>query len=334
MRAVVRQGDITFVQAWPTPAAPNNDEVIVSVGAASINPVDYKAPKLVVGAVVGLDFAGTVSHIGPSPTHDFKVGDVVFGSSKGSLADAILAKATSIARIAKGQSLLAAASMPVTYLTSLQALRDKGGLQKGGRVLIIGASGGCGIAALQLSKWIGASEIVAVCSGRNAELVRQHGATKVVDYTTTSLLDVYPESSTPDSDKFDVVFDAATNSGAGEDYKATGVALCATGDAARRHGQYVAINGAVDMWLRAFTIGQKANQHLFLTDTNTADLALLASLASAEDGVAALVPVIDSVHPFTPEGVSAAFARLKTRRAAGKVVVDVGSRPPAANLTK
>ena len=63
MRAVVRQGDITFVQAWPTPAAPNNDEVIVSVGAASINPVDYKAPKLVVGAIVGLDFAGTVSHI-------------------------------------------------------------------------------------------------------------------------------------------------------------------------------------------------------------------------------------------------------------------------------
>jgi NADPH:quinone reductase-like Zn-dependent oxidoreductase len=188
---------------------------------------------------------------------------------------------------------------------------------------------------------MGASEIVAVCSGRNAKLVQKHGATKVVDYTTTSLRDVYPLS-TPDSEKFDVVFDAATNSGAGEDYKEIGVALCATGNGssqlstsgagaggARRHGQYVAINGAADMWLRMFTVGQKANQHLFLTDTNSADLSLLASLA-ASDGAAAppVSPVIDSIHPFTPDGVAAAFARLQTRRAAGKIVVDVGSHPP------
>jgi NADPH:quinone reductase-like Zn-dependent oxidoreductase len=140
MRAVVRQGGITFVPNWPSPPAPNADEVVVRILAAGINPVDYKAPKLILGSVVGLDFAGTVTHIGKNPAHDFQVGDVVYGSSKGSLADFLLAKATSIARIANGQSVIAAAAMPVTYLTSLQALRDKGGLQKGGRVLVIGAT--------------------------------------------------------------------------------------------------------------------------------------------------------------------------------------------------
>ncbi len=107
-----------------------------------------------------------------------------------------------------------AAAMPTAYLTGLQGLRDKGGLKAGDKVLVIGASGGCGLAGISLAKHLGAKEIVAVCSGKNKAVVRERGATKVVDYTTEDL----GNASDLPKNSFDLVYDTASGSGAGEDY--------------------------------------------------------------------------------------------------------------------
>merc|ERR1712166_1126546 len=120
-----------------------------------------------------------------------------------------------------------AAAMPTAYLTALQGLRDHGKLLEGGKVLVIGASGGTGLPALELAKAMGASEIVGVCSGRNRELVMEHGATRVIDYNTDKL----------NGGPFDVIYDAATASGAGEDYKASSKALLVP-----KTGTYVPLN--------------------------------------------------------------------------------------------
>lgn len=325
MPAVIREGNnLVFreaaVGAPPTPSKP--DEILVKIGAAAINPVDYKAGTMLLGKIAGLDFAGTVEAVAAGATHGIAAGDRVYGTTRGSLATHALCQAAALAKAPAGLSMVEAAAMPTTYLTSHQALTRHGQLKEGGRVLVIGASGGCGTAALQLARAMKAAAVVAVCSGKNAEYARGHGATRVVDYTAERLPDVYPAATTGNEELFDVVYDCATNSGGGEDYHALAQPLlCAADDAAgRAHGQYVAINGAAGMWFRHFSgIGQKKNQHLFLTDANTADLAHLAGLAEAKT----ITPVIDTTYPFTAAGVDEAFAKLKSRRTVGKVVVDV-----------
>ena len=331
MRAVVREwGNIVFKNMLDIPSC-GSKEVLVRVKSAAINPVDYKAPKLILGPVVGLDFAGVIESVG-SNVNKFVVGDEVYGKAKGSLADFTIANSEEIALKPKNLSFSQSAAMALTYLTSLQALRDYGGLKKDGRVLIIGASGGCGIAALQLAKSMGAGKIVAVCSGKNTELVKSHGADEVIDYTQHNVVNYFrsnsPNGEIDDSQKFDVIYDAASNSGAGEDYKPCAAHLLCKETPSKGHGQYVAINGGIEMWLRLFTIGQKKNQHLFLTNFNTADLEHLSKLS--EDGWTdangeqkRITPSVANLFTFSSENVEKGFDLLKSRRAAGKIVFDM-----------
>jgi NADPH:quinone reductase-like Zn-dependent oxidoreductase len=140
-------------------------------------------------------------------------------------------------------------------------------------VLVIGASGGCGSAGVQLAKALGAREVVGVCSGKNAELVRAQGADRVVDYQTQRLAD--------EAADYDVVYDTATSSGAGENYRAAGRALLAPATLERRP-QYMTINGGFSVWLRKFIGWEEQDTHLVLTDANTKDLEELARMADGE----------------------------------------------------
>eukprot|EP00802_Teleaulax_amphioxeia_P017590 Tamp_17752.p1 GENE.Tamp_17752~~Tamp_17752.p1 ORF type:complete len:391 (-),score=91.40 Tamp_17752:198-1223(-) len=334
MCAVVRTGaGLTFVESHPAPRAPkaNSDEVIVRVHAAAINPVDYKAPKALLGPVAGLDLAGVVEAVGAGHTGSLKVGDEVFGTAKGSLAERVLANAGALARKPSTASFIEAAALPTAYLTSLQGLRDHGGLREGARVLIIGASGGCGTAGLQLARRLGASHVAGVCSGKNVEYVKQNGAHRTIDYTSERIEALFGKQAAND-DRFDVVYDCATNSGAGEDYKAQALQCLK-----QPSGQYVAINGALGMWLRLFTgWGQRKNEHLFLTNVNTADLEYLASLVDAPAATGATVKaVIFRELPFSAAGVDEGFQLLKSRRAVGKIVFDIAASkaapPPPAS---
>jgi NADPH:quinone reductase-like Zn-dependent oxidoreductase len=198
MRAVVRDAygmpDSLELREIPTPI-PAENEVLVRVRAASVNPVDWYGvsgtpyfgrPQM--GLLkpkenrVGTDFAGEVEAVGKAVT-SFRSGDEVFGARTGAFAEYVTVRADrAIAPKPQGMSFEEAAAVPVAAITALQGLRDKGRLEAGQEVLINGASGGVGTFAVQIAKALGGG-VTAVCSTRNVELARSLGADHVVDYT-------------------------------------------------------------------------------------------------------------------------------------------------------
>jgi alcohol dehydrogenase len=129
--------------------------------------------------IVGFDFAGVVVAVGPKVTR-FKVGDEVFGDKgnvQSAFAEYCVCDESNAALKPKSLSFLEAASMPLTALTSLQALRDHGRVGRGSVVVIRGASGGTGAVALQIAKHLGASSIIAISS--QVDLCMRLGATEV-----------------------------------------------------------------------------------------------------------------------------------------------------------
>ena len=140
-------------------------------------------------------------------------------------------------------------------------------------------------------------------SGKNRELVLREGATVHVDYKTTNFADRYGASA-KDNERFDVVYDCASERG-GVIYRTAAVAClrAANTEEGRKHGQYVAINGPASMWLRMFTIGQKKNEHLFGVSANTKDLNLLAHLVDDgwSDGTQRLNPIVMKVLSLTSQ---------------------------------
>src|ERR1700730_6547080 len=175
----------------PTPA---DNEVLVRVRAASVNPADgqkkrdswngrlsggLRKPK---NTRFGTDFAGVVEAVGKNVS-DFKADDEVFGAKNGAVAEYICVKANRVVVLKpRNISFEQAGSVAIAALTALQGLRDQGHIQAGQKVLINGASGGVGTFAVQLAKAFGA-EVTAVCSTRNVELARRIGADHVIDYT-------------------------------------------------------------------------------------------------------------------------------------------------------
>jgi NADPH:quinone reductase-like Zn-dependent oxidoreductase len=171
---------------------PQDGEVLVKVHAASVNATDWHAmrgkpirtwrgglrkPK---DRRLGIDLAGQVEAVGSNVTH-FQVGDDVFGIGRGAFAEYACAAENLLAPKPADLSYEAAAAVPVAAVTALQALRDKGQIRSGQRVLILGASGGVGSFAVQIAKAFGA-EVTAVCSTRNVDQARSLGADHVIDY--------------------------------------------------------------------------------------------------------------------------------------------------------
>ncbi|MGH2736086.1 MAG: NAD(P)-dependent alcohol dehydrogenase, partial [Actinomycetota bacterium] len=137
-----------------------------------------RAPK---NPVRGSDEAGVVAAVGKDVTR-FQPGDEVFGIGKGSYAEYAPALEHKLAPKPANLSFEQAAVVPISGLTALQAVRDKGQVQPGQKVLIIGASGGVGTFAVQIAKSFGA-EVTGVCSTTKVEMVRSLGADHVIDYT-------------------------------------------------------------------------------------------------------------------------------------------------------
>ena len=143
-----------------------------------------RAPK---ARVPGLDVAGRVEAVGKDATQ-FQPGDEVFGICSGSFAEYAGAREEQVAPKPANLTFEQAAAVPVSAVTALQGLRDKGKVQPGQKVLIIGAAGGVGTFAVQLAKAFGA-EVTGVCSTTKADLVRSIGADDVIDYTRDDFAD-------------------------------------------------------------------------------------------------------------------------------------------------
>src|ERR1700737_779191 len=175
---------------------PTDDQILVRVRAASVNPYDWHfiegTPKIMRMMGVGLrkpkdtrlgvDFAGTIESVGKNVTQ-FKPGDDVFGGRGGAFAEFVCRRpGGAVALKPASITFEQAASVNIAGITALQALRDKGKVQPGQKVLINGASGGVGTFAVQIAKSLGA-DVTGVCSTRNFDLVRSLGADHVIDYT-------------------------------------------------------------------------------------------------------------------------------------------------------
>jgi NADPH:quinone reductase-like Zn-dependent oxidoreductase len=148
--------------------------------------------------VPGRDVAGVVAEVGSQVT-TVAVGDEVVGTADGSFAELAVVPQSRLARKPATLSFEEAATLPVSGLTALQAVRDAGRIGAGDRVLVIGASGGVGSYATQIAAAYGA-DVTGVASGGKADLVRSLGATRVIDYTRDDL---------DDGTRYDVVLDIA-----------------------------------------------------------------------------------------------------------------------------
>ncbi|MEM6581451.1 MAG: NAD(P)-dependent alcohol dehydrogenase [Pseudomonadota bacterium] len=298
---------------------PAEDEVLVKVAAASVNPLDYHfmrgSPyimRLMLGtgapdnARFGRDFAGTVVATGSEVTR-FAPGDRVFGGTDGAFGEYITRPETgSIAPIPEGVGFEDAAAIPIAGVTALQALRDHGQLEPGQRVLINGASGGVGTYAVQMAKAMGA-HVTAVCSGRNVELVRSIGADEVINYKEESYLD----SGQP----FDLIVDMVGNHSPMENQSIL-----------TPEGKLVIVGGDKGNWIAPFVVpiqalvsNQFVDQELksFTAVMDSDDLVAVANMVA--DGE--VVTVVDSQYPLSD--TAQAMRRSESRRARGKIIIEV-----------
>ncbi|MHC4341186.1 MAG: NAD(P)-dependent alcohol dehydrogenase [Planctomycetota bacterium] len=247
--------------------------------------------------ILGHDVAGTVEAVGGKVTQ-FQPGDEVFGESNGAGAFAEYVCVPDHALVLKPASLTyeEAAAVPVSALTALQGLRDKGRIQPGQRVLINGASGGVGSFAVQIAKSFGA-EVTGVCSTRKLEMVRSIGADQVIDYSQ--------EDFTKGDRRYDLVLDNVGN---------RPLADCRR--TLRPEGIYVAVSGAPtrSLWV-AMTGGKRMVS--FISQPNQKDLDFIKELL--ETGK--VTPVIDRRYPLRE--VPMAMRYFGEGHVQGKVVITV-----------
>ncbi|KAI9015342.1 putative zinc-binding oxidoreductase [Hyaloraphidium curvatum] len=315
MRAAVVTGappsGISVSSAPDPPSPPPAGRLLVRVAAAGINPVDYKLASMPLvgwfrkGSIAGLDFSGVVERVPEGYAGEWKVGDAVFGFASGTLAEYLVANETEVARKPEKLGHVEAAALPTAAVTSLQALRTAG-VKEGSQVLVIGASGGCGSTGVQLAKVMGAT-VTGICSAASAAFVGSLGADTVVDYADKAALDALAAAP-----KFDAVYDTVT-SPEDADYSFLSPAL-------KKGGRWVAINGFARDWARRFLpfVGERAGYSLILTQHVGKDVEEVGKYAAE----GRLKAAVEGTYRLAAEGeVAEAFARLKSRRTKGKLVV-------------
>lgn len=325
MKAAIRTGlmgkTISFTTNHKEPKfnPKNSKKLKVKINAAAINPVDYKMPRMVLGKVIGFDFCGTVQEIGSQVTK-FAVGDQVYGVTMGSLAEYAISEEDVVAKKPSHLTCAECGALGVAYQSSLQCLRvgnliDSNGSETSGKdksLLVIGASGGCGVAGLQLAKGLGVTRIVGICSGKNSDLVKEEGATEVIDYTNETQMTEFLEGN---KGQFDCVLDCATGSGGGEDYWNSSISLLK-----KDTGHYTTLNGSPSKWIGSMTGRLNERETLLLMKPNGEDLELIATLLGRIDAK----PIITQ-SGFTENEVLEGLKKLKGRRVTGKLVFDINS---------
>jgi NADPH:quinone reductase-like Zn-dependent oxidoreductase len=262
----------------------------------------FRAPKA--PGVLGSDVAGVVEGVGKD-VKGFEVGDEVFGVAKGSYAEYAVARAEKLALKPTNLTFEQAAAVPTSAVTALRGLRDKGRMQPGQKVLIIGASGGVGTYAVQLAKSFG-GEVTGVCSTTKVDLVQSIGANRVIDYTRENFADGVL--------RYDLILDIGGNSSLARLRRALtpkGTLVIVGGET---DGRWL---GGVDRQLRAqllsLFVGQKLGTFIAVVEGD--DLLVLKDLIEAGE----IRPIVD--RAFSLDEVPKAISYLIEGHARGKVVI-------------
>ena len=326
MKAIVRDSygspgvlELTDIDK-PEPA---DDEVLLRVHAASVNPADWhilrgapyiarmqfglRKPK---DRVLGCDVAGHIEAVGKNVTM-LQPGEEVFGSpfmhGLGAFAEWVCISEDLLAPKPAALSFEQAAAVPLAASTALQALRDHGRIEPGHKVLIIGASGGVGTFAVQIAKYFDA-EVSGVCSARNVDMVRSLGADHVIDYTQ--------EDFTQSGQKYDLIFQLAGTRPPSECRRALtskGTLILSSGES---DGRWI---GPVGRIIKALVLSPFVSQKMasFTVKPNKEDLRFLKQLIEA----GTLTPVIDRTYSLSE--IPEAIRYLEEGHARGKVVITV-----------
>ncbi len=297
---------------------PGDSEVLIRVRAASLNPLDWhfmrgmpyplrmmtglrrpKDPRL------GVDVAGQVEAVGRNVTQ-FKPGDEVFGSCRGAIAEYTCASEAALVRKPDNVTFDEAAAVAVAAITALQALRDKGQIQPGRKVLINGAAGGVGTFAVQIARSFGA-DVTGICSTRNVEMVLSIGADRVIDYTR--------EDFTESGRRYDILLDCIGNH-----------SLSACRRVLNPKGVYISVGGPSEPWMIGTMAGWIADLMyswfvsqkmivFFLAKLNKDDLTVMQELLAGGK----VRPVIDKRYSLSE--VREAVRYLETGHVRGKLIV-------------
>ena len=300
----------------PTPA---DYEVLVRVHAAAINPLDWHymrgSPYFMrlgsglgrpTDTRLGVDFAGTVEATGSNVTR-FKPGDEVFGGRMGAFGEYVIVREDrGMVLKPSDVSFEQAAAVPIAAVTALQALRDKGWIQPGQKVLINGASGGVGTFAVQIARAFGA-DVTGVCSTRNMEMVRSIGADHVFDYTK--------EDYTDSGQHYDLIVDMVGNH-----------SLLANRQVLKPEGKFVIIGGAKGNWfaplmnpIKAAIMSPFVDQEfgMMIARMDNEDLSILGELMQSGK----VTSVIDRRYRLSE--VADAIRYSEEGHARGKIIIDL-----------
>ena len=288
---------------------PGDNELLVKTFAVSGNAADYRSMKMGLipkKKIFGADIAGKVESAGKNIRH-FKPGDEVLGdlSGYGFGGFAEYAAAPEKAFVLKPAqiSFEEAASLPISGITALQALHDKGNIKKLQKVLIVGSSGGVGTFAIQLARYFGA-EVTAVCSTKNVEQTISLGADHIIDYSKEPITKKYGD--------FDLILAVNGN-----------YPLITYRRVLNPGGICVMVGGTLSQIFKFMALGWLlslgSRKFRFLAaKSNQKDLEFMAKLIA--DGN--IKPVIERIYPL--EKTAEAMNYLGEGHAKGKVVIKLG----------
>lgn len=289
---------------------PGENEVLIKIFTVSVNAADYRSMRMGIipkRKIFGADIAGRVEAVGKNVAK-FNIGDEVVGDLSscgfGGFAEYVSAPESALILKPALVNFETAAAVPLASVTALQALRNKGNIQPGERVLICGAGGGVGTFAVQLAKYFGA-EVTAVCGTNNVSLVQSLGADHVLNYNENDF--------TKSGKHYDLVLGINGNN-----------SLSSYKSVLTPKGTFVMVGGALPQVIKSLLFGSflSIGSKKMLTlaaKPNTKDLELIMKLV--EEGK--VKPVIDRCYPLNE--TAEAMRYISQGHTQGKVIINVQS---------
>jgi NADPH:quinone reductase-like Zn-dependent oxidoreductase len=290
--------------------APKENEVLIKVYSVSVNAADVRSMKMGLipkNKIFGSDIAGIVEAVGIN-VKKFTIGDEVVGDISahgfGGFAEYVSVNENALVNKPKSLTFETVAAIPMSSVTALQALRNKGNIQTGQKVLIVGAGGGVGTFAVQLAKYFQA-EVTAVCGSKNVQLIQDLGADYVIDYNLKDF--------TLSKDRYDLILAINGN-----------YSLSAYKNLLTAQGTVVIVGGSLSQLIKSIFFGKllflgNKKIRVLSAKPNNDDLRLILDLVTE----GRLRPIIDRCYLLDQTGDAVKY--LNEGHAKGKVVINVAN---------